>query len=82
MGWATLEGVIKTITTASCLGVAAFESSLTLPASAKALYVSTSSCTGPVGKVFCRRDSASTSVFHLFYNHASSTAGVRHRMGH
>ena len=65
-----------------CSGVVAFESSLTLPASAKASYVSTSSSTGLGGKVACRRESTSTSGFHLWYNHASSSAVMWPRMGH
>ena len=58
------------------------ESSLTLLASPKAAYVSTSSSTGPGGKVSCRRESTSTSVFNLWYNHASSLAGMQPRIGH
>ena len=69
-------------TKSECFGVAAFESSLTLPASAKASYVSTSSSTGPGGKVACRRESTSNSGFHLWHNHASLSAVMRPRMGH
>ena len=69
-------------TKSECSGVAAFESSLTLPASAKASFVSTSSSTGPGGKVACRRESTSTLTFHLWYNHASSSAVMRPRIGH
>ena len=69
-------------TKSECCGVVAFESSLTLPASAKASYVSTSSSTGPGGKVACRRESMSTSGFHLWYNHASSLAVMRPCIGH
>ena len=58
------------------------ESSLTLPASPKAAYVSTSSSSGPGGKVACGRESTSTSVFDLRYNHTSSSAGMRPRIGH
>ena len=45
-------------------------------------YVSTSSSTGPGGKVACRRESTSTSGFHLWYNHASLSAVMRPRIGH
>ena len=62
-------------------GVAAFESSLTLPASAKALYVSTSSSTGLGGKMACGRESTSISDFHLWYNHTSSSAVMQPRIG-
>ena len=65
-----------------CSGVALFESSLTLPASAKASHVSTSSSTGPGGKVACRREATSTSGFHSWYNHTSSSAAMRPRIGH
>ena len=58
------------------------ESSLTLPASPKATYVSTPSSTGPGGKVSCKRESTSTSVFNLWYNHASSSVGMRPCIGH
>ena len=61
--------------------MAAFESSLTLLASAKATYVSTSSSTRPRGKVACKRESTSTSGFHLWYNHASSSVVMRPRIG-
>ena len=64
-----------------CSGVALFESSLTLPASTKASYVSTSSSTGPGGKVACGRESTSTSDFHLWYNHASSSGAMQPRIG-
>ena len=69
-------------TTLECSGVALFESSLTLPASTKASHVSTSSSTGPGGKVACKRESTSTSSFHLWYNHASSSAAMHPRRGH
>ena len=44
--------------------------------------MSTPSSTGPGGKVSCRRESTSTCVFNLWYNHASSLAGMRPRIGH
>ena len=69
-------------TTSECSGVAAFESSLTLPASAKASYVSTSSSTGPGGKVACGRECTSTSGFRLWSNHASLSAVMRPHIGH
>ena len=69
-------------TKSECFGVAAFENSLTLPASAKASYVSTSSSIGPGGKVAYRRESTSNSGFHLWYNHASLSAVMRPRIGH
>ena len=69
-------------TTLECSGVALFESSLTPSASTKASHVSTSSSTGPGGKVGCRRESTSTSGFHLWYNHASSSAAMHPRIGH
>ena len=69
-------------TTSECSGVAACESSITLPASAKASFVSTSSSTGLGGKVACRRESTSTSGFDLWCNRASSSAVMRPRIGH
>ena len=62
--------------------IVSIERSLTLPASPKATYVSTPSSTGPGGKVSCRRESTSTSVFNLWHNHASSSAGMRPCIGH
>ena len=44
--------------------------------------MSASSSTGPGGKVACRRESTSTSIFNLWYNHASLSAVMRPRIGH
>ena len=70
------------ITKSECSGVALFENSLTLPASAKASYVSTSSSTGPGGKMACTTESTSTSGFHLWHNQASLSAVMRPCIGH
>ena len=43
-------------TKSECSALVLIESSLTVPSSAKASYVSTSSSTGPGGKVACKRD--------------------------